>query len=88
MYEDVNNKCRLSYPDSWLEERPLLLVPIPVGELLVNMCVHIFNLRSSHLRLTLGHAHLCSFILLCASQHRWLNAIGQKKAPPHSLAIT
>jgi hypothetical protein len=31
---------------------------------------------------------ICSFIFVCVSQHRWLNAIGQKKAPFHSLAIT
>ncbi len=62
--------------------------PLTSGEFLVIMCVYVFNLRSSHLRLTLGHAPLCSFILLSASQHRWLNAIGQKKAPPHVLAIT
>jgi hypothetical protein len=41
-----------------------------------------FNLRSCHLRLTLGRATLCSLILASVSQHRWLNAIGQKKAPP------
>jgi hypothetical protein len=61
--------------------------PLTSGVFLVIMCVHCTcNLRSSHLRVTLGHAPLCSFILLCASQQRWLNAIGQKKAPPHSLA--
>ncbi len=31
---------------------------------------------------------ICSLIFVCVSQHRWLNAIGQKKAPFHSLAIT
>jgi hypothetical protein len=49
---------------------------------------HFVNLRSCHLRLTLGRAPLCSLILFCVSQHRWLNAIGQKKAAPHSLAFT
>ncbi len=26
--------------------------------------------------------HICSLILVYVSQHRWLNVIGQKKAPP------
>ncbi len=47
-----------------------------------------FNLRSYHLRLTLGRALLCSLTLVCVSQHRWLNSIGQSKATLDSLAIT
>ena len=62
--------------------------PLTSRFFLVILCVYVFNLRSNHLRLTLGHAPLCSFILLCASQHRLLNAISQKKAPPYSLFIT
>ncbi len=61
---------------------------VPCGGILspsVYVCV--FNLRECHLRLTLGRIPLCSLILVCVSQHRWMNAIGQKKAPPHSLAI-
>ncbi len=35
---------------------------------------------------TLGRAPLCSLILVFVSHHRWMNAIGQKKDPLHSLA--
>jgi hypothetical protein len=61
-----------------------------VEEYWVLLCTYVcvFNLRSCHLRLTLGCTALCSLILVCVSQHRWMNAIGQKKALPHSLAIT
>ncbi len=40
--------------------------------------VRVLTLRSCHLRLTLGRAPLYSLILVCVSQHRWMNAIGQK----------
>jgi hypothetical protein len=40
------------------------------------------------MRLALGRAPLCIHILVCVSQHRWQNAIGQKKAPSQLLAIT
>jgi hypothetical protein len=57
LYEDVNNKCRLSYPDSWLEERPCLLLLLTMEEYLVTLCtVRVFKLRSCYLRLILGHA--------------------------------
>jgi|LakMenEpi03Aug12_release.lakeMendotaPanAssembly.Ray.scaffolds.fasta_scaffold678554_2 hypothetical protein len=48
-----------------------------------SFCVSLFNLRSCHLRLTSMQSHL-----VCVSQHRWLNGIGQEKAHPLSLAIT
>ncbi len=35
---------------------------------------------------TIGRAPLCSLILVFVSHHRWINAIGQKKDPLHSLA--
>ncbi len=53
-----------------------------------SFCVRLFNLGSCDLRLKLGRPPLCSLILVCLSQHRWLNAIRQEKAPSHSLAIT
>jgi hypothetical protein len=56
-----------------------------------SFCKRVFNLRSCQLRLTLGRTPLYSLfsrILVCESQPRYLNAIGQKKASPHSLAIT
>ncbi len=56
-----------------------------------SFCVCEFHLRFCHLRLTSDHrprSSLQSHSRLCVSQHRWLNAIGQKKALPHSLAIT
>jgi hypothetical protein len=61
-------------------------IPAPEAEFSVILCTCIY-LGLCHLRLT-GGAPLCSLILVCVSQHRLLNAIGQKKAPPHSLAIT
>ena len=45
------------------------------------------KLMSCDLRLTLGPTPLRSLIHVCASQHRWLNAIGQKKSS-HWLATT
>ncbi len=41
-----------------------------------------FNLTSCDLRLTFGRTPLRSLFLVYVSQHRWLNVIGQKKAPP------
>ncbi len=47
-----------------------------------------FNLRSFDLNLGLGLPSLLFLIFLCVSQHRWLAAIGQKKASSHSLVFT
>jgi hypothetical protein len=48
--------------------------------------LHVKNLRSPDLRLTLGGPLLCR--LLCVSQYRCQDAVGQKKAISHSLAST
>jgi hypothetical protein len=45
-------------------------------------------LMSCNLRLTLGRAPIRILILICVSQYRLLNALGQMKAPSLSLAIT
>jgi hypothetical protein len=65
-------------------EKPVLLLveikskcPVcPVAEFFSWHSVYgtCFNLRSCYLRLTLGRTPLCSIILICVSQHRWLNA--------------
>ncbi len=47
-----------------------------------SLCVRVYNLRSCQLRLTFGRAPLCSLVLFCLSQHRWLNAIGQRRKFP------
>jgi hypothetical protein len=59
------------------------------GGSVVVPCKSVDNLRSSDLSLTRVRLSAFSFLILfCVSQHRWLNAIGQKKAYSQSLAIT
>ncbi len=43
------------------------------------------NLRSFDLSLTLGRPVLSCLILVCVSQQRWLDVLGQKKASSNSL---